>query len=74
VGDTEDVSPHFFRRGDIICHDPPHFSLSVFTGAVTKLNVTVVTFRVEFFMSNVTHSHVGVEIEFGVVSLTLIFL
>ena len=25
VGDTRDVSPHFFRRGDIICHAPPTF-------------------------------------------------
>ena len=29
VGDTGDVSPHSFRRGDIICHVPPIFSLSV---------------------------------------------
>jgi len=27
VGNTRDVSPHFFRWGDIMCHVPPLFSL-----------------------------------------------
>jgi len=35
VEDTGDVSPHFFRRGDIICHVPPaFFSLSFVFGEV----------------------------------------
>jgi len=29
VGDTGDVSPQFFRRGDIMCHVPPLSSLKV---------------------------------------------
>jgi len=36
--------------------------------------MTFVTFFVEFFMLDVTHSHVDVETEFGVASLILIFL
>jgi len=27
VEDTGDVTPPFFRRGDVICHVPPLFSL-----------------------------------------------
>jgi len=55
------MSPHFFLLGFVF-------------GEVSKLNVTFVTFCVEFFILDVTHSHVDVETEFGVVSLILIYL
>jgi len=52
----------------------PHFILLEFVfGEVSKRNMTFVTFCVEFFMLDVTHSHVDVETQFGVVSLILIF-
>ena len=50
VGDTGDVSPHFFRRGghDMPC--VPHFFLLGFVfGEVSKINVTFVMFRVKTF-------------------------
>jgi len=73
VGDTGDVIPHFFRRGDIICYVPPLFSLRfcIWRGFKTKCDVCDVLCE-ELFMLDVTHNHV--EIEFGVVSLILIFL
>jgi len=52
---------------------PPHFSQVLF-GEISKLNVTFVTFCVEFFMLDVTHSYVDVEREFVVVSLIPIYL
>jgi len=57
VGDTGDVSPHFFRRGDIICLDPLLFSLrvSIWRGFKTKCDVCHVL-REEFFMLDVTHT------------------
>ena len=75
VGDTGDVIPHFFRRGDIICYVPPLFSLRfcIWRGFKTKCDVCDVLCE-ELFMLDVTHNHVDVEIEFGVVSLILIFL
>jgi len=36
VGDTGDVSPHFFRRGDIISRVPHFFSLGFVFGEVSK--------------------------------------
>jgi len=70
------VSPHFFRRGDIICHIvPPHFfsyglCLERFQNQYDVCHVLCE----EFFMLDVTHSYVDIEREFGVVSLILIFL
>jgi len=53
----------------------PHIFLLGFAfGEVPKLNVMLSHLYEEFFMSDVTHSHVDVETEFGVVSLILIFL
>jgi len=50
VGDTGDVSPHFFRRGDIICHVPPtFFSLSFVFVEVSKIKVMFVMFCVMSF-------------------------
>jgi len=40
VGDTEDVTPHFFRRGDIICHVP----LAFLFGEVSKIKVMLSRF------------------------------
>ena len=56
VGDTGDVSPHCFRRGDIICHVPPTFSrrVRIWRGVKTKCDVCHVLCE-EFFMLNVTH-------------------
>jgi len=53
---------------------PPLFSLRVciLRRFKTKCDVCHV-FREDFFMLYVTHSHVDVETEFGVVSLILIF-
>jgi len=53
---------------------PPLFSLRVCIsrGFKTKCDVCHVL-REKFFMLDVTHSHVDVETEFGVVSLILIF-
>jgi len=50
------------------------FLAGIVFAEVSKLNVTFVTFFVEFFMLDDTYSHVDVKIEFGVVSLILIFL
>jgi len=53
VGDTGDVSPHFFIRGDRICHVPPtFFSLGFVFGEVSKRKVMFVMFCVidELFM------------------------
>jgi len=68
-------TPHFFRRRAIICHVPPHFSLRVciWRGFKTNCDVCHVLCE-EFFILDVTHNHVDVETEFGVVSLILIFL
>jgi len=67
VGNTGDVSPQFFIRGHIVCHVPAHFSLRVFIwrGFKTKCDICHVLCE-EFFMLNITHSHVDVETEFGV--------
>ena len=75
LGDTGDVSPHFFRRGDIICHVPPLCSLRVciWRGLKTKCDVCHVLCE-EFVILDLTHSYVDVETEFGVVSLILIYL
>jgi len=52
-----DVSPHLFLLGFVF-------------GEVSKLNVTFVRFLCEhFFMLDVTHGHVDVETESGLVSL-----
>jgi len=66
--------PHFYR-GVIIYHFPPLFSpkVSIWRGFKTNCDVCHVLCE-EFFMLHVTHSHVDVEAEFGVVSLILIFL
>ena len=50
------------------------FLAGIVFGEVSKLNVTFVTFFVEFFMLDDTYSHVDGKIEFGVVSMILIFL
>jgi len=47
--------PHFFRRGDIICHVPPLYLLEFVFGEVSKLNVTFDTFCVKSFSSLVLH-------------------
>jgi len=75
VGYTGDVSPHFFRWGDIICHVPPLFSLRVciWRGFKTKGDVCHVLCE-EFFILDVTHIAMLMLKEFGVVSLILIFL
>ena len=75
VGDAGDVSPHFFRRGDIICHVPPLFSLRVcvWRGFKTKYDVCHVLCE-EFFMLDVAHSHVDVEIGFTVFTDSNIFI
>jgi len=54
---------------------PPHFSLRIciWGGFKTKCGVCHVLCEL-FFMLDVTHSHVDVEIALGVVSLILIFL
>jgi len=54
---------------------PPHFSLRfcIWRGFKTKSDVYHVLYE-EFFMLDVTHSHVDVETEFGVVSMILIIL
>jgi len=49
VGDTLDVSPYIFRRGDIICHVPTLFSLGFVFGEVSKIKVMFVTFCVKSF-------------------------
>ena len=50
VRDTGDVSPHFFRRGDIKCHvRPTFFSLGFVFGEVSKIKVMFVTFCVKSF-------------------------
>jgi len=76
VGNTGDVSPHFFRRlgHNMPCH--PHFfflRVCIWRGFKTKCDVCQVLYE-EFFILDVTHSHVDVETKFGVVSLILIFL
>jgi len=48
-GGTGDVSPHFFRRGDIICHVPPLFSQGFVFREVLKRKVMLVTFCVKSF-------------------------
>ena len=75
VGDTGDVSPHFFIRGGHNMPCPPHFSLKVciWRGFKTKCDVCHVLCE-EFFMLDTTHTHVDVGTEFDVVSLILIFL
>jgi len=76
VGDKGAVSPSlFYTGGDIICHVPPLFSLRVFIwrGFKTKCDVCHVLCE-EFFMLDVTQSHVDVKTEFGVFFLILIFL
>ena len=67
--------PTLLDGGNIICHVPPHFSLRVciWRGFKTKCDVCHVSCE-EFFMLGVTHSHVDVDTEFGVVSPILIFL
>jgi len=52
VGDTGDVSPHFFRRGghNMSCH-PHFFSLGFVFGEVSKIKVMFVTFCVKSFSS-----------------------
>jgi len=54
---------------------PPYFSLKVciWRGFKSKCDACHVLCE-EFSMLNVTHSHVDVETEFGVVSLILTFL
>jgi len=75
VGDTGDVSPHFFRRGGQNMACPPTFSrrVCIWRGFKTKCYICHVLCE-EFFVLDVTHSNVDVETEFGVVSLILIFL
>jgi len=75
VGESGDVSPHFFRRWDIICYVSPLFSFRVciWRGFQTKCDICHVLCK-EFIMLDVTHSNVDVETEFGVVSLILIYL
>ena len=75
VGDTGDVYPHFFRRaGHNLSCTPTVFSYGfIWRGFKTKCDVCHVLCE-EFFIFDVTHTHVDVEIEFGVVSLILIFL
>ena len=47
-GGHGDVSPHFFKRGDIICHvHPTFFSLGFVFGEVSKITVMFVTFCVK---------------------------
>jgi len=69
------VSPHLFRRGDIICHVPRTFSrrFCIWRGFKTIFDDCHVLCE-EFFTLDVTQSYLDVETEFGVVSLTLIFL
>jgi len=62
VGDTGDVSLYFFRRGDIICHVPPLFSLGFVFREVSKRKVMLVTFCVKSFsLDGRSHSQVDVE-------------
>ena len=49
VGNTGDVSPHFFRWGDTICHVPLFFSSGFAFGEVSKIKVMLVTFWVKSF-------------------------
>jgi len=67
--------PTILDAGDIIRHVPPTFSrrFCISSGFKTKCDDFHVLFK-EFFMLDVTHSYLDVETEFGVVSLTLIFL
>ena len=69
------VPPTFLDGGYIICHVLQLFSLRIciWGGFKTKCDVCRVLCE-DFFMLDVTHSHVDVETEFGVVSLILIFL
>ena len=71
----EKCSPTFLDEGQIICHVPPLFPLSVciWRSFKTKCDVCHVLCE-EFLMLDVTHSHVDVETVFGVVSLILTFL
>jgi len=68
------VPPPFYTGGTWYAMSPHFFLLGIVFGGVSKLNVTFVTFCVEFFMLDITHNHVDVETEFGVVSLILIYL
>jgi len=50
-GTQGDVSPHFFRWGEIICHVPPtFFSLGFVYGEVSKIKLMLVTFCVKSFL------------------------
>jgi len=49
VGETGDVSLHFFRWGDIISHVLHFFSSDFIFAEVSKVNVTFVTFCVKSF-------------------------
>jgi len=75
VGDTGDVSLHFFTRRGHNMPCPPLFSfwVCIWRGFKTKCDVCHVLCE-EFFILDVTHSYVDVEREFGVVSLILIDL
>jgi len=70
VGDTGDVSPQFFRWGDIICHVSSLFlfRFCFWRSSKNKSDLCHVL-REMLFMLDVTHSQVDVETEFGVVSL-----
>jgi len=67
--------PTLLDGGDIICLVPPTFSrrVCIWRGFKTKCYICHVLCE-ESFMLDVTHSHVDVQTEFGVVSLILIFL
>ena len=81
VGDTEDVSLHFLRWGDIICHVPPLFlfRFRIWRDSTNESDVWHVL-REVLFVLNVTHSQVDDETEFKisldscVVSLSVISL
>jgi len=67
MGDTGDVSPHFFRWGDMICHVPPLFlfRFCIWISSKNKSDVWHVLCEV-LFMLDATHSQVDVEVEFGI--------
>jgi len=74
-GHGESVSPTFLDGGNIICYVPPLFSLRFYSWRGFKIKCDVCHILCEeLFMLDVTHNHVDVEIEVGVVSLILIFL
>jgi len=74
VGDTGDVSPHFFRWGEYNMRCPPLFlfRFCIWRSSKNKSDVYHVLCEV-LFMLDVTHSQVDVETEFDVVSLDSVY-